>query len=209
METKVTEKSKSALLDLELINSIKNESTNSTRKAYNALFDKYYKPMLFHFKGMVNIEEDAVELTQEALIKMSTNIEKFNEEQSAFSTWLFSITKNVFIDFMRRKKEDVTSLSEIGTFNEDSEVVEFDIPCSSLTPEQTMLTKERNVVMMRIINNMEKKEYATLIKMRYFDELSYEEIAEKSNKPLGTVKGYLNRAKELLKKEFEKNCINY
>ena len=43
METKVTEKSKSALLDLELINSIKKESANSTRKAYNALFDKYYK----------------------------------------------------------------------------------------------------------------------------------------------------------------------
>jgi RNA polymerase sigma factor (sigma-70 family) len=207
MATEVREISRSAKTDLELVRTIRTKSGIESQRAYSRLVNKYRNSMIFRFRGMVNNEDDAFELTQEAFAKMVANLEKFDETNAAFSTWLFKMTRNIFVDFLRKKREHVTSLSDLATYDDENNVTEFNISARDKTPDEIILTKERNLAMKNILNKMDKPELLKVIKMRYFDELSYEEIAEKTGKPLGTVKVYMKRAKESLRIEFSKAGI--
>jgi RNA polymerase sigma-70 factor (ECF subfamily) len=201
--------SKSAATDLELVEAIKSEEGKKREAAFNALFKKYNDSMVFHFRGLVkNDEEVARELVLEAFMKVNTNIEKFNKETAVFSTWLFKLTQNLFIDRLRKKKEETISLSDMATYDEESHTIEFDIASEDGTPETEILLKERNRKINNIINTMENPELSEVVKMRFFDGMSYEEISATTGKPLGTVKAFLHRAKLLLKNDFEKANIS-
>jgi RNA polymerase sigma factor (sigma-70 family) len=201
------ELSKSAMTDLELVKAIQSDDKFVSEKAFSKLFKKYHDSMLFHFKKYIKDEEVAKELILEAFTKVSTNLEKFDEETAVFSTWLFKLTQNLFIDRMRKKKEDVVHLADMANYDEESHAIEFEIECPDGTPESRMLDKERNKKINEIINAMENKELAKVVKMRFFEGMSYEEISKKTDKPLGTVKAFIFRAKAVLKKEFEKANI--
>jgi RNA polymerase sigma factor (sigma-70 family) len=201
------ELSKSAATDLELVKAIQSDDQFASERAFNKLFKKYHDSMLFHFKKYIKDEEVAKELILEAFTKVSTNLEKFDEETAVFSTWLFKLTQNLFIDRMRKKKEDVVHLADMANYDEESHAIEFEIECPDGTPESRMLDKERNKKINEIINAMENKELAKVVKMRFFEGMSYEEISKKTDKPLGTVKAFIFRAKAVLKEEFEKANI--
>lgn len=201
--------SKSAATDLELVTAIKEAEGRKKEAAFNALFKKYNDSMVFHFRGLVkNNEEVARELVLEAFMKVSTNIEKFNQETAVFSTWLFKLTQNLFIDRLRKKKEDVISLSDMATYDEESHTIEYDIASEDGTPESEILLKERNKKVNTIINAMENPELAEIVKMRFFDGMSYEEIVVATGKPLGTVKAFLHRAKQVLRKDLERANVS-
>jgi RNA polymerase sigma-70 factor (ECF subfamily) len=200
--------SKSAATDLELVKAIKNENKAVSEKAFNELYKKYHDSMLFHFKGLVKDEEVAQELVMEAFMKVNVNLEKFNHETAVFSTWLFKLTQNLFIDRMRKKKEDVMYLSDMATYDEESRAIEYEIASTDSTPENKMLVSERNRKINEIINSMENKELSKVIKMRFFEGMSYEEISMETGKPLGTVKAFIFRAKIILRKEFENAYIS-
>jgi RNA polymerase sigma-70 factor (ECF subfamily) len=135
--------SKSAATDLELVEAIKSEEGKKREAAFNALFKKYNDSMVFHFRGLVkNDEEVARELVLEAFMKVNTNIEKFNKETAVFSTWLFKLTQNLFIDRLRKKKEETISLSDMATYDEESHTIEFDIASEDGTPETEEKIKE-------------------------------------------------------------------
>ena len=195
--------------DLELVAAIKKAEGRESQRACNALVKKYKKPLLYHFRGIVNSEEDAEELTQIAFMKMIESLDKFNGDMGAFSTWFFKLTKNVFIDFMRKKKLESISISNVRTSLEDEDQgkAEFDIPDSSSIPEDILLRKEKNMAMAKIINAMSNSDLSEVIKMKYFKGLSYEEISTETGKPLGTIKVNIMRAKEILKAEFIKAGI--
>lgn len=205
--------SKNAEADLELVEAIKNENKRTSEKAFEKLFQKYHESMLFRFKELVEGEEVAEELVMDAFVKVSTNIEKFNAENAAFSTWLFKMTQNLFIDRMRREKKEkekiqFTSISRLSTLDKESNTVEYNIPSpETKTPEMEMLIAERNHKVNDAINSIENKELAMVLKMRYFEGMSYEEISEKTGKPLGTIKAFIFRAKEVLKQKLEKESV--
>ena len=200
--------SKSAAIDLELVEVIKGKDKKASEKAFNVLYKKYHDSMLFHFKGLIKDEEDAKELVLEAFMKMNTNLEKFNQETAVFSTWLFKLTQNLFIDRMRKKKEDIVPLSDLAFFDEEDYTIEYKIESKDGTPESALIAAERNRKMNDIINTMDNKELSGVIKMRFFEGMSYEEISKATGKPLGTVKAFLHRAKEILKEEFVKANIS-
>ena len=200
--------SKSAAIDLELVEVIKGKDKKASEKAFNVLYKKYHDSMLFHFKGLIKDEEDAKELVLEAFMKMNTNLEKFNQETAVFSTWLFKLTQNLFIDRMRKKKEDIVPLSDLAFFDEEDYTIEYKIESKDGTPESALITAERNRKMNDIINTMDNKELSEVIKMRFFEGMSYEEISKATGKPLGTVKAFLHRAKDILKEEFVKANIS-
>lgn len=200
--------SKSATTDLELVEAIKSEDRRTAEKAFETLYKKYHDSMLFHFRGLVKDEEVAKEIVLEAFMKVSTNLEKFNQETAVFSTWLFKLTQNLFIDRMRKKKEDVVYLTDLATFDEESHAIEYEIKSTDNTPEMKMIAAEKNRKVNDIINAMDNKELIEVVKMRFFEGMSYEEIAKATSKPLGTVKAFLFRAKQILRKEFEKAKVN-
>ncbi len=200
--------SKSAEEDLELIAAIKEEKGIAAERAYSKLFKKYNDSMTFFFRKHTKDEQAAKELVLEAFAKASASIEKYDSESAVFSTWMFKLTRNLFIDSLRKKKEETVSLSDFVHEVEENTPFEYEIP-DFTTPEDRIITSEKSKRIASVVNNMKNKELAELIRMRYFDGMSYEKMSIATGKPLGTIKVSLFRAKEILRKEFTEIGLIY
>jgi RNA polymerase sigma factor (sigma-70 family) len=164
-------------------------------KAYAELMQRYKKPVYHMILKMVRNVDDAEDLTIEAFAKAFKNLSKFNPEFT-FSTWLFRIATNNCIDFIRKKKLDTMSIS--NTYKDDNgDSVDIDIKDINLNPQEETIKSEKVEIIQTIVTKLPAK-YQVLVKLRYFEELSYEEIAAELGAPLGTVKAQLHRARELL-----------
>jgi len=163
------------------------------QKAYADLLVRYKDTIFFMLLKMVNNKSDAEDLTIEAFGKAFKNIHQYTPN-FAFSTWLFKIATNNCIDYLRKRKADLISLD---VENENSEHDSIIVDIGVLDPEEKMIQKQKTKLMRTIVAKL-KPRYRQLIELRYFDELSYEEIAEKLDLPIGTVKAQLFRARELL-----------
>ena len=144
---------------------------------------------------MVNNRADAEDLTFEAFEKAFGSL-NFYSPQFAFSTWLFKIASNNTIDFIRKKRAKLVSL-EYDDINQDERGYIYSIPADVLTPEEEIVRMQRASFLRKQVA-MLKGRYRRLIELRYFDEYSYDEIADVLGIPLGTVKAQLFRARELL-----------
>jgi RNA polymerase sigma factor (sigma-70 family) len=169
------------------------KANNGDQKAYAELMGRYRDAIYYMLLKMVNNASDAEDLTIEAFGKAFKNIQQYAPNY-AFSTWLFKIATNNCIDFIRKKKASHVSLDHN---DEEHEKASMDIQAPVMDPEETMIN-EQKIKMMRSIVDKLKPRYRKLIELRYFKELSYEEIADELELPIGTVKAQLFRARELL-----------
>jgi len=164
------------------------------QKAYAELMQRYKDSIYFMALKMVNNKDDAMDLTVETFAKAFENIEKYKPD-FAFSTWLFRIATNNCIDFIRKKRLNVVSLQTLT--DEDKEEKQLQIASDTLDPEQTSIKKQESEKLKSIVEQLPQR-YRTLIILRYYDEQSYEEIAQQLDLPLGTVKAQLFRARDLM-----------
>lgn len=168
---------------------------NNDQKAYAELMKRYRKSVFHLVLKMVRNADEAEDLTIEAFSKAFKGLHKFNPEFT-FSTWLFRIATNNCIDYIRKKRILTTSIDN-PMKDSDGDEMTIDIKDSALNPEDQNIRAQKIELMQLIVTKLPSK-YQVLIKMRYFQELSYEEIADNLDFPLGTVKAQLHRAKELL-----------
>jgi len=168
---------------------------NGDEKAYAELMHIYKKPVYHVVLKMVRNPDDAEDLTIEAFAKAFRNLHKFNPEY-AFSTWLFRIATNNCIDFIRKNKIKTMSIDSAIKIDNGDEIT-IDFKDTNLTPQEAAIKNQKIEIMQFIVGKLPEK-YQRLVTLRYFDELSYEEIATELNAPLGTVKAQLHRARELL-----------
>lgn len=172
-----------------------NRAKTGDEQAFARLMSRYKKPVYHMILKMVRNVDDAEDLTIEAFAKAFRNLAKFNPDYT-FSTWLFRIATNNCIDFIRKKKLETTSIS--GMYKDDGgENVDLEIRDQALTPQEEAIKAQKIELIQFIVTKLPPK-YQTLVRLRYFDELSYEEIAVELDAPLGTVKAQLHRARELL-----------
>lgn len=136
---------------------------------------------------MLGNEQDALDATQDALIKIYKNIHAF-EQKAKFLTWAQRIVTNVCIDKCRQSKKNSISideheylLSNYGTNHVDDEM------------ERTFLNHELNQAIEQL-----PEHHRVVVIMRYIQDLSYKEIAEAVDLPINTVKSYLFRARQQL-----------
>lgn len=184
--------SEKALQDFKLIDLA---TSGKDEGAYAELMQRYKKPVYHMILKMVRNVDDAEDLTIEAFAKAFKNLARFKKDYT-FSTWLFRIATNNAIDFIRKKKLDTYSLNT--SFTDDSgESVNIDVEDKNLTPDEEAI-KDQKVALVRMFVNKLPAKYQRLVKLRYFQELSYEEIAKELEAPLGTVKAQLHRARELM-----------
>ena len=165
------------------------------QQAFSELMDKYKDPIYFMLLKMVNNNDDAEDLTLEAFGKAFNRLNQYTPN-FAFSTWLFKIATNNCIDFLRKKKKNVMSIDN-RVSNKDGEEYMFEIKSEGMTPEQIAMNDQKIQLMRQYVKKL-KPRYQTLVEMRYFKELSYDEISEEMKLPLGTVKAQLFRAREFL-----------
>jgi RNA polymerase sigma-70 factor (ECF subfamily) len=174
---------------------VKRSIEKNDQAAYAELLDRYKESVFYLLLKMVNNKDDAEDLTLEAFGKAFKNIEQYTPNY-AFSTWLFRIATNNCIDFIRKKRMVTLSLDKTFTSGDGDEMT-MDVRSDSLDPEEHLIRKQKNVLMRSIVEKL-KPRYRLLVEMRYFQEMSYEEIAETLDLPLGTVTAQLFRAREFL-----------
>lgn len=177
------------------------EAKKGKQAAYAELMDRYRDSIYFTMLKMVKNTDDADDLTIEAFGKAFNRLEQYSPS-FAFSTWLFKIASNNSIDFIRKKRIQVTSMDS-GFSNSDGESIQIDARSSGLNPEETIIQGQR-IDHMRLLVSKLKPKYRELVEKRYFEEMSYEEIAEEMNLPLGTVKAQLFRARDFLASMIDK-----
>ena len=181
-----------ALQDFKLIDAA---TLEGDQKAYAELMKRYKSPVYHMILKMVRNVDDAEDLTIEAFSKAFKNLHRFKKDYT-FSTWLFRIATNNAIDFIRKKKLNTYSLNT--SFTDDSgDSVNIDVKDVNLNPQEEAI-KSQKIELVRIFVDKLPAKYQRLVKLRYFEEYSYDEIAKELDAPLGTVKAQLHRARELM-----------
>ena len=161
---------------------------------------RYRDSVYYMLLKMVNNKEDADDLTIEAFGKAFNRLSLYTPN-FAFSTWLFKIASNNCIDFIRKKKMRMYSIDKKFENNDGSEM-SIEIKAVDLNPEEYLVQQQTAILMHEIVEKL-KPRYRMLVELRYFEELSYEEISEKLQLPVGTVKAQLFRAREFLSAIFK------
>lgn len=165
-----------------------------SQKAYAELMHRYKDAIYFMVLKMVNNKDDAMDITVSTFAKAFENLERYKPD-FAFSTWLFRIATNAGIDFLRKKR--VATVSIDNYVSEDGDDKNLAFKSNILNPEESSIKKQQTELLKDIIDTLPPR-YKVLIVLRYYDELSYDEIALQLDLPLGTVKAQLFRARDLL-----------
>jgi len=165
------------------------------QQAFAYLMERYRKPVYHMILKMVRNVDDAEDLTIEAFAKAFKNLHRFKKDYT-FSTWLFRIATNNSIDFIRKKRLQTMSLD--SSYKDDAgEPVSIDVEDKNLNPQEEAIKSQKIELIQMFVTKLPAK-YQRLVRLRYFQELSYDEIARELEAPLGTVKAQLHRARELL-----------
>jgi RNA polymerase sigma factor (sigma-70 family) len=163
--------------------------------AYAKLLQRYKRAVYHVVLKMVRNVDDAEDLTIESFAKAFRSLHRFKKDFT-FSTWLFRIATNNTIDFIRKKKLNTLSIENTFT-DDDGQSVSIDVEDENLDPQEETIKAQKAELMQLFVDKLPGK-YQKLVRLRYFHELSYEEIAEELDAPLGTVKAQLHRARELM-----------
>src|SRR5881275_512941 len=178
-----------ALADGELV-----VSALSGREAcFEELVRRYQRPIAAYVYRMVGNYDAALDLTQEVFIKVYNSLARYRSEFK-FSTWIYKIAHNAAIDHLRRHAVREQTL----TGSVEGERREVAIESRRLTPEQESERKERRSEIESVVQLLQAS-YRELIILRHSHDLSYDEIAEVTGLPLGTVKNRLFRARETMR----------
>ncbi len=179
-------------LDYKLVCAARDEGN---RKAYADLMASYREPLYLLLLRMTHNTTMASDLTVETFSKAFLQLHRYSPT-GTFSSWLFSIGVNTYIDHLRKRKLETISINSI-TRTSDGDFIEYQIPSSQPNPEEMMIRMQRDATLKEIVDQL-KEPYRQIIRLRYYEDLSYEDIAEQLKLPIGTVKVRLNRAKALL-----------
>ena len=164
--------------------------------AFETLVERYQKQVYNLALRMVNNESDAEDLAQEAFIRAWRSLGSF-QYTSQFSTWLYRLTTNICIDFLRsQKRRKVVSL----TMLRDDEDSQWDLPDTEPLPEQQMIAAEDRAALARALASLDP-DYRQVLTLRIVNECSYQQISQILGIAEGTVKSRLSRAREQLRKK--------
>ncbi len=171
--------------------------------ALSKLLDFYWIPVFNYINKMIANDDFAEDLTMEAFGKAFSKIDKYDFNY-AFSTWLYRIAGNTAIDYLRKQKLENPFSSfiiedEDGNISNYIETQLLQSTNGALTQEEKMIVKENSLALKKVIEKL-ATHHQQILELRYFEELSYEEIANKLNIPITSVKVQLFRAKNLLQK---------
>ena len=164
-------------------------------RAFRSLLDKYERPVFSICMRMVRNRDEATDLAQESFIKVFTMLERYNPTY-AFSSWLFKITSNLCIDYLRKRRIETYPMDDPI----DGEKGEIQRQYESGEPDPDTVF-DRKEKMSRLNEAIEAlpDHYRVMLILRHQENLSYEEIASTLEIPLGTVKARIHRAREMLK----------
>ena len=178
--------------DLELIE----KALNNDQSAFSELHERYKDAVYYLILKIVKTPEDAEDLTYITFAKAFGNLYTY-ESTFNFSTWLFKIASNSAIDLLRKKSIQTLGISNDEDLAKDEISVSRIYQTSYDDPEELIIKEQRKILARNVVGHLDKN-MEKIIRLRFFDEYSYEEISKALDLPLGTVKVQIHRAKKLL-----------
>jgi len=166
------------------------------QKAFNTLLNTYWSDIYrFQFSKTEN-EDEAEDITIKTFSKAFDKIHLYNNRYN-FKTWLISISKNIFLDHVRKQRTETISINK-----KESEA--YKIYDEAPSAEDQLIIDQNLAQLLNYIKVL-KPHYQEIINLRYFREMSYKEMAEELNEPLSNIKVKLLRAKNLLAQIIKKS----
>ncbi len=175
-----------AQLIQEWIEQCQNGHTRAFAKVVQALRDK----VLGFLYRMTQNREWAEDLGQEVFLRAYQRLDSYDPVKAAFTTWLYTLARNLCLDELRKKQLQSVSLRELDEFSIDAET----------NPRGTALRRETERIIADTVNRLEPM-YREVFLLREYQYLSVEEIAQITGCPEGTVKSRLHRARLLLQEK--------
>lgn len=173
--------------------------------AFGELVEAYQTKVYNLALRMCGSQDDAFDLAQEAFFRAWRGLPGFQAD-AAFSTWLFRLTANVCLDWLRAKKRRPTV--SLTTVDDEGEQTQLEIPDPGKGPEELLLAAEDRAALTKAMNEL-PVEFRQILTMRAINDMSYAEIAAVLNIREGTVKSRLNRARMALRNILLQNGNNF
>lgn len=178
---------------------------NGNHEIFDKIQKKYKRMITAVIRRVVSNEMDIEDLVQETFIKAYNALGSYDQRYN-FSSWLMKIATNHAIDFLRKRKLEMVSITTHSLENDDDDFI-IQIPDPNLLPDQSLSQKELENSINSILEKMPEN-FRKIIILRFQQELDYNEIAQKLSIPLGTVKATLFRAKKMLSALLVKNKLH-
>jgi len=159
--------------------------------AFSQLLDRFWNDVYGFQLLRTQNENDAEDISIQTFAKAFDKIQTYDESYE-FGTWLITISKNLHVDLIRKRKRNILDERERGKSAEIDSVLD-----ETPTVEDSLITKQNLASLLADIKKM-KPHYQEVINLRYFNEMSYTEIANTLDEPVNNVKVKLLRAKKLL-----------
>ena len=185
-------KEHAAITDLELVA----KSIAGREDGFEELVRRYQRPITGYVFRMLGDYDSALDVSQEVFIKVYNSLTKYSSEYK-FSTWIYRIAHNAAIDHMRRNpavQQSLETESADGTY-------QLQLESPNPSPEKDRERSEWRVEIDKVVRCLPAA-YRELILLRHAQDLSYDEIADVTGLPLGTVKNRLFRAREMMRTIF-------
>ena len=176
------------------------------KNAFTGIYKRYYAVIRQKYMISLKYNQDIVDdLTQDLFIKVSENIHKYSKDYT-FNSWITRVAKNHMLDYIRKGKLETVSYDN-KISGEHGESITFQpVDKSALSGEEEMIDTERKSAVSYMLATLGEKT-ASIVRRRYFDGLSYEEIAKEEGMVLGDVKVALFRAKAKMNKVVTSNPV--
>jgi len=182
--------------DVELLNSILNDNNS---KANNELYSYYTEEIKKHIKKKFKLtNEDSEDLTSDTVVKMLSNLKEYDSDKSNFKTWVLTIAENTTINF----KNKLSNRTEHFVYNQIEDIDKnhfIEIPCQDNFEEKFATDNTLNYITSDLDHESER-----MIKMKYVEGYSHNEIGQVYSLTSSTVSNKINYTKSKLHKKLKK-----
>ena len=169
---------------------------NNDQQAYAELMSLYRDSIYYMLIRMVKNKDDAEDLTLMTFGKAFRYLDKYTPKY-AFSTWLYRIALNNSIDFLRMKNNMPQYFEEDLYTSSTTSIIDQSEDNLQRNPEEEIIDKQRLQLLRAAVSELPER-YRRVIELRYYEDLAYEEIAERLGLTLSNVKIQIMRAKQML-----------
>lgn len=171
-----------------------------TGKDFSSLYTKYYPKLVYFTAKITNDTQRAEDISTDSFMAAFDKIEKYEKEKAQFSTWLFTIAKNLALQDIKSEKK--TMSLDIQFDDEGTTMKDFIQEEESDNSTHELQAKKADI-MKRHIDNL-KNPYKEVIEMRELKRMSYKDISDKLNLNLSTVKSQIRNGRAILVRETKK-----
>lgn len=174
--------------DNELIHKI----LEGDKDLYAKIMDKYHNEIFKYVYNMVNNYQETEDLLQEIFFKLYKNLKKFDSDKASFRTWMYRISKNYVLNYLKSSKKKMSNQS-----------VEYDDAINRSTDdvEEQAIEDERINIILKAMEKLLKPKHYEIMHLYYFSNLTVKEISETLEIPDKTVYKAINTSIEKIKKE--------